>query len=128
MGRKHTPQYSPWRESAKGMNPMGPAQEGGSSPSDDCRARPWHPGEGSVAQAGLLATGTALSLMPRPRTDRQAIEEELNELTVHLAERQRELAATPRENREQREALEWRIRRGERRITDLRARLQRASG
>ena len=66
--------------------------------------------------------------MPRPRTERQAIEEELNELTVHLAERQQELAAMPRENRDQREALEWRIRRGEKRMADLRARLQRASG
>jgi hypothetical protein len=66
--------------------------------------------------------------MPRPRTERQAIEEELNELTVHLAERQREFAVMPRDNREQREALEWRIRRGEKRMADLRARLQRASG
>jgi len=58
--------------------------------------------------------------MPRPMTDRQAWERELREeLPTVLADHQRELAATPAENRDRRERLEWQIRRVEKRMANL---------
>jgi hypothetical protein len=62
--------------------------------------------------------------MPRPKSDREAWTKELDEeLPALLASHQRELAATPEENMERREALQWMIRRVEMRMADLRARL-----
>jgi hypothetical protein len=61
-----------------------------------------------------------------PRYDREAWEEELKELTPLLSKLHRELAATPEktdEDLDRREALQWKIRRAEHRITDLRSRL-----
>jgi len=49
--------------------------------------------------------------MPRPRNERQALEQELAELPEQIAAYQRELAATPVENRARREMREWQIRR-----------------
>jgi hypothetical protein len=62
--------------------------------------------------------------MPRPKSDREAWEEELNELSALIAERQKELEATRVEDQDRRENLQWRIRRAEKRMADLRARLQ----
>jgi chromosome segregation ATPase len=61
--------------------------------------------------------------MPRPRAERQAIEEELAELPAQIAKHKREIAATPPQETERRENLEWRIRRDEKRVAELRARL-----
>jgi hypothetical protein len=63
--------------------------------------------------------------MPRPESEREAWEVELKELTALLATHQRELEATPEENTERREALQWIIKRAEMRMADLRARLAR---
>ena len=64
--------------------------------------------------------------MPRPRTERQAIEEELAQLPAQIANHKQELAATRPHDKERRENLEWRIRRDEKRTAELRARLARA--
>jgi hypothetical protein len=57
-------------------------------------------------------------------TDRQAWEHELREeLPAQLAKYQEDLAATPPESRERRERLEWQIRRAEKRVAELKARL-----
>ena len=64
--------------------------------------------------------------MPRPKSDREAWEEELKELPALLSRLHRELAATPEktdEDLDRREALQWKIRRVEHRIVDLRSRL-----
>ena len=64
--------------------------------------------------------------MPTPRYDREAWTKELNEeLPALLATHQRELAATPEENPERREALQWMIKQAEIRMADLRERLTR---
>jgi hypothetical protein len=61
--------------------------------------------------------------MPRPQNERQALEQELEELPTQIAAYRRELDATPLDRKERRENLEWRIRRDERRMADVRARL-----
>ena len=67
--------------------------------------------------------------MPRPVTERQAWERELREeLPALLADHQRELAATPAENRERLERIEWQIRRGRKRMAEVETRLTRARG
>jgi hypothetical protein len=48
--------------------------------------------------------------MPRPRTERQALEHERDvELPAQIAGHRQELEATPRENKERRERLECRF-------------------
>jgi len=66
--------------------------------------------------------------MPAPTNERQALERERDELPAHVANYQRELDATPQENRERRERLVWQIRRVEKRIAEVRARLTGAGG
>ena len=62
--------------------------------------------------------------MPRPMTDRQAWEHELREeLPAQLAAYRKELDATPITFNERRERLEWQIRRAEKRMADVKARL-----
>ena len=61
--------------------------------------------------------------MPAPTNERQALERERDELPVHVTNYQRELDATPQENRERRERLEWQIRRVEKRMAEVHARL-----
>jgi hypothetical protein len=64
--------------------------------------------------------------MPPPRYDRQALEHERDvELPAQLAGYKRDLEATPRENKERRERLEWQIRRAEKRMADVKTRLAR---
>jgi hypothetical protein len=60
--------------------------------------------------------------MPAPTNERQALERERAELPTHIANYQRELDATPQEQRERRERP-WQIRRAEKRTKDLKARL-----
>jgi hypothetical protein len=55
--------------------------------------------------------------------ERQALERERAELPAHVANYQRELDATPRENRERWERLEWQIRRVEKRMAEIERRL-----
>jgi hypothetical protein len=63
--------------------------------------------------------------MPRPRNERQALEEERDvELPAQVAAYRRDLDATPRENKERREFLEWQIRRVEKRMADVEVRLK----
>ena len=61
--------------------------------------------------------------MPRPRSERQSLEEELAELPGQLAGYQRELAVTPAEDKTRREWLEWQIQRAQRRLATIEARL-----
>jgi hypothetical protein len=62
--------------------------------------------------------------MPPPRYDRQALEQERDvEIPGQIASYQRELEATPIEFTERRERLEWQIRRAEKRMAEVCARL-----
>jgi len=65
--------------------------------------------------------------MPRPESEREAWMHKLSELPALLGQFRREVEATPEEtagDKDRREALQWRIRRAEKRMADLRARLQ----
>jgi hypothetical protein len=52
------------------------------------------------------------------------LERERAELPAHVANYQRELTVTPQANRERRERLEWQIRRVEKRMAQIEARLR----
>jgi len=60
------------------------------------------------------------------KSERQAWQEELDDWPALISNLQRELAATPAVPRGRREGLEWRIRRAEKRMAELRAWLARA--
>jgi hypothetical protein len=55
--------------------------------------------------------GGMISGMPRPRSERQSLEEELAELPGQLAVYRRELALTPAEDKTRWEFLAWQIQR-----------------
>jgi hypothetical protein len=57
--------------------------------------------------------------MPRPLNESQSLERELAELSEDIAAYQRELDATPIENRGRREMREWQLRR----LANVQARL-----
>jgi hypothetical protein len=61
--------------------------------------------------------------MPRPRSERQALEEERSELPAQIAAYQRELEAMPPENTAQREMRQWQIRRDKKRLAEIEVRL-----
>ncbi len=61
--------------------------------------------------------------MPKPHSERQALEQERAELSEQIAAYQRELDATPVENRGRREMREWQIRRAQNRLAETGARL-----
>ena len=61
--------------------------------------------------------------MPKPVSERHALERERAELPSQLAAYQRELDSTAPEDRARRERLEWQIRRVQRRMAELQARL-----
>jgi uncharacterized coiled-coil protein SlyX len=61
--------------------------------------------------------------MPCPKSEREAWQEELNELSALIAGHQSELDATRVEDKERRENLLWRIRRDEKRMAELEKRL-----
>ena len=70
-----------------------------------------------------------LSGMPRPRNERQALEEERDaELPAQLAQYRRDLDAIPREDKTRREFIEWKIRFAEKRMADVCARLATMGG
>jgi hypothetical protein len=66
--------------------------------------------------------------MPAPTNERQVLERERAELPAHVANYQRELDATPQENRERRERLAWQIQRVEKRMAEVQERLGRTGG
>jgi chromosome segregation ATPase len=61
--------------------------------------------------------------MPAPTNERQSLERERAELPAQLAGYQKELDATPPESKERRERLTWQIRRAEKRMAEVEARL-----
>ncbi len=61
--------------------------------------------------------------MPAPTHERQALERERAELPGPIAAYQRDLAATPAANKTRREMLEWQIRRDQKRLAEVEARL-----
>ena len=61
--------------------------------------------------------------VPRPLSEREELEREQDELPAQLAAYQRELATTPATFKERRERLEWQIKRVQKRMADVKARL-----
>ena len=61
--------------------------------------------------------------MPAPTNEWHALERERGELPDQIAAYQRELATTPAENKTRREMLEWQIRRDQKRMAEIGARL-----
>jgi hypothetical protein len=59
--------------------------------------------------------------MPRPRNERQALEEELAEIPGQIALYQRDLAALPIHDKTRREMREWQIREREKRLAEVEA-------
>ena len=66
--------------------------------------------------------------MPAPTNERQALERERDELPAQLANDQRELHATPQDQKERRERLQWQILRVQKRMAEVEARLTGPSG
>ena len=75
-----------------------------------------------------LAARAIICPMPAPTNERQVLERERAELPAHVANYQRELDATPQENRERRERLAWQIQRVEKRMAEVQERLGRTGG
>ena len=61
--------------------------------------------------------------MPAPHNERQALERERGELSDQLATYQQELETTAQEHKERHERLRWQIRRVQKRMAELDARL-----
>lgn len=61
--------------------------------------------------------------MPAPINERQAFERERGELSDQLATYQRGLETTAQEHKERRERLLWQIRRVQKRMAEIEARL-----
>ncbi len=63
--------------------------------------------------------------MPRPLSEKQSLEQERAGLPSQLAAHQAQLDATPPENKARRERLLWQIRRAQKRLAEVEARLGR---
>jgi hypothetical protein len=61
--------------------------------------------------------------MPAPKNDRAALERERDELPALITTYERELLATAVEEQEKRERLRWQLRRAEKRLAEINARL-----
>jgi len=61
--------------------------------------------------------------MPRPTNERQSIERERAELPSQIAAYESELEATPPEHKARRERLAWQLRRAQKRLAEVEARL-----
>jgi hypothetical protein len=61
--------------------------------------------------------------MPAPTNEQQRLEQERAELPGQIAAYQRDLAATPTENKTRREMPAWQIRRDQKRMAEVEARL-----
>jgi len=81
-----------------------------------------------ASREAALAARAIISHMPAPTNERQALEWERHELPARVANYERELDATPQENRERRERLAWQIRRVKKRMAEVHARLTVAGG
>lgn len=67
--------------------------------------------------------------MPRPRNERQSLEEERDvELPAQLAQYRRDLDAIPATDKARREFVEWQIRFAGKRLADVLARLATMDG
>ena len=75
-----------------------------------------------------LAARAIILPMPASTNERQALEREQAELSAQLADYRREIAATGGEYQERRERLAWQIRRAQKRLEEVEARLARAGG
>jgi hypothetical protein len=71
----------------------------------------------------LLGAGGIMPGMPRPRSERQSLEQEQAELAVHLTADHRKLEVTLAQNRTRRGFLVWRIRQAELRLAAIEVRL-----
>lgn len=65
--------------------------------------------------------------MPRPLNERQSLEQEREELPAQFAAYQQELAEG-QADKTRRDFLEWHIRRAQKRMADVEARLAKVSG
>ncbi len=61
--------------------------------------------------------------MPRPRNERQALEQERAELPSQIAAYESELDATAPGHKARRERLAWQLRRAQKRLAEVEARL-----
>jgi len=61
--------------------------------------------------------------MPPAHNERQRLEQERAELPVQIIDRQSELAITPAEHTARRERIAWQIRRLQKRLAEIEARL-----
>jgi len=61
--------------------------------------------------------------MPRPLNERQSLEQERAELPSQIAAYESELDATPPEHTARRERLVWQLRRAQKRLAEIEARL-----
>ena len=76
-----------------------------------------------LEERGQLVARAIIFHMPAPTNERQALERERVELPAQVANYQRELAATSIDQKERRERLAWQIRRVEKRMAEIGARL-----
>jgi hypothetical protein len=76
-----------------------------------------------IMQQAALAARAIIWHMPAPMNERQALERERAELPAHLANYRRELDATPADQKERRERLEWQVRLVQKRMAAIEARL-----
>jgi hypothetical protein len=71
----------------------------------------------------FLDPGRYSGRMPRPRNERQSLQEERDvEIPAQVAQYRRNLEAIPREDQTRREFVEWQIRFAEKRMADVCAR------
>ena len=61
--------------------------------------------------------------MPRPLSERRSLEQERAELPSQIAAYEAELEATPPEHKARRERLAWQLRRAQKRLAEVEARL-----
>ncbi len=83
----------------------------------------WLDERGRPLARSVLAAGVIISPMPAPTNERQALERELAELPEDLAAYQKELSARAPADKPQRERLAWHIRRVQKRMAEVEARL-----
>lgn len=68
-------------------------------------------------------SGLSCHSMPRPLAERQSLEQERQELLVRLAGYHTELDTLPADAQQRREWLDWQVRRAQKRMAYLEARL-----
>lgn len=76
-----------------------------------------------MQEDGARRPRVSLYAMPPFRNERQRLEQEQAELPGQIIAHRSELAVTPASNTAQRERLEWQLRRVQKRLGEVRARL-----